>query len=185
MEYLFYDVFKDGKTLFNAPLWLLKEESNFAWDSTQRGETARFFPLATENGDQINGAVVHWKGIQLLKDAQDLRDKVPWVRNGFSSGRVVPIGNFVSVSKLFNRDGEFRGVRPVERLEPFNTDPCVTWYVVVAAKKPSEYDSAYGLQDALHCVCLWKGMVGSTPTPADITAQIANFEPRRYCGRDL
>lgn len=157
MDFLFYDVFKDGKTLVDAPFGMLKEESEFAWDSTQRGETTRFFPLATDNGDQIHGAVVHWKGIPSLEDARNVRDKVPWVKHGFSNARVVPIGNFQSVSKLFNRGGEFRGALPVQRLEPFNTDPCVTWYVVVTAKEGFDYDSAYGLQDALHCVCLWKG----------------------------
>lgn len=77
MDYLFYDIFKDGKTLADAPLWLLKDESDFAWDSTRKGETVRFFPLATSHGNQINGAVAHLKGICSLEDAQIFRDRVP------------------------------------------------------------------------------------------------------------
>lgn len=157
MDYLFYDVFKDGKTIADAPLSLLKKESDFAWDSTQSGETTRFFTLATDQGDQVNGAVVHWKGIRSPEHAHSIRDEVPWIKNGFSDGRVVPIGNFVSVSKLFNQGGKFRGAEPVQRSSAFNTDPCVTWYAVVTAKETSSYDSAYGLEDALHCVRLWKG----------------------------
>jgi hypothetical protein len=157
MDYLFYDVFKDGKTIADAPLSLFKKESDFAWDSTRRGETVRFFPLATDEQDIINGAVVHLRGIPTPEDADKLKEQVPWIKHGFSNGRVVPIGNFVSVSKLFGQNGKYRGTEPVQRSQPFSTDPCVTWYVIVTAKDASSYDSAYGLEDALECVRLWKG----------------------------
>ncbi|PYH80782.1 hypothetical protein BO82DRAFT_384233 [Aspergillus uvarum CBS 121591] len=109
MDYLFYDIFKDGKTPADTPLWLLKDESNFYWASTRTEET--------------------------------IGDQVPSIKNGFSVGRVVPIGNIVSVFRSFNRGGRFRGARPV-----------VTWYVVVTAKKGVYYASAYELQDALQRV---------------------------------
>ncbi|KAL4894158.1 hypothetical protein BDV59DRAFT_207208 [Aspergillus ambiguus] len=157
MDYIFYDVFKGGKTLDDAPLALLREETEFAWDSTYKGETTRFFPLITDDQNKINGAVVHWKGIGNPEQADHLRQEVPWIKHGFSDGRVIPIGNFVSVSKLFDQGGKFRRCEPVQRLRPFSTDPCVTWYAILVAKDASSYDSIYGVRDALHCVRLWKG----------------------------
>ncbi|RAH83063.1 hypothetical protein BO86DRAFT_398431 [Aspergillus japonicus CBS 114.51] len=41
MDYLFYDIFKDGKTLADATRWQLKDESDFAWASFGQRRSTR------------------------------------------------------------------------------------------------------------------------------------------------
>ncbi|GLB09300.1 hypothetical protein AtubIFM57258_005217 [Aspergillus tubingensis] len=157
MDYLFYDIFKEGKTLDDAPLALLRKESESAWASTNSGETTRFFPSITDEENKVNGAVVHWRGIESPERAESIKQEVPWIKHGFSDAKVIPIGNFTSVSKLFHQGGKYLHCEPVQRLQPFNTDPCVTWYVVIVARDASSYDAMFGERDALHCVRPWKG----------------------------
>lgn len=157
MDYLFYDIFKEGKTLDDAPPALLRKESEFAWASTKSGETTRFFPSITDEENKVNGAVVHWRGIESPERAESIKQEVPWSRHGFSDAKVIPIGNFTSVSKLFQQGGKYLDCEPVQRLQPFSTDPCVTWYVIIVARDASSYDTMFGERDALHCVRLWKG----------------------------
>ncbi|GAT26978.1 similar to An01g08750 [Aspergillus luchuensis] len=107
MDYLFYDIFKEGKTLDDAPLALLRKESEFAWASTTSGETTRFFPSITDEENKVNGAVVHWRGIESPERAESIKQEVPWIKHGFSDAKVIPIGNFTSVSKLFHQGGKY------------------------------------------------------------------------------
>ncbi|PYH30877.1 uncharacterized protein BO87DRAFT_389847 [Aspergillus neoniger CBS 115656] len=141
MDYLFYDIFKEGKTLDDAPLALLRKESEFAWASTHSGETTRFFPSITDEENK----------------AESIKQEVPWIKHGFSDAKVVPIGNFTSVSKLFHQEGKYLHCEPVQRLQPFATDPCVTWYAVIVARDASSYEAMFGERDALHCVRRWNG----------------------------
>ncbi|GKZ70820.1 hypothetical protein AnigIFM50267_006491 [Aspergillus niger] len=134
MDYLFYDIFKEGKTLDDAPPALLRKESEFAWASTKSGETTRFFPSMTDEENKVNGAVVHWRGIESPERAESIKQEVPWIRHGFSDAKVIPIGNFTSVSKLFQQGGKYLHCEPVQRLQPFSTDPCVTCFGKVSTK---------------------------------------------------
>ncbi|PWY76772.1 hypothetical protein BO83DRAFT_425687 [Aspergillus eucalypticola CBS 122712] len=116
-----------GRPLKTPPLALLRKESEFAWASTHSGETTRFFPSITDEINKVNGAVVHWRSIESPERAESIKQKVPWIKHGYSDAKVVPIGKFTSVSKLFHQGGKYLHCEPVQRLRPFITDPCVTW----------------------------------------------------------
>jgi hypothetical protein len=44
MKVLFYDVFKDNKSILDAPPELLEKENQFAWAATKNEETDRSSP---------------------------------------------------------------------------------------------------------------------------------------------
>ncbi|KAJ4542998.1 hypothetical protein HRR83_003528 [Exophiala dermatitidis] len=128
MRALWYDVFKQGKTLADAPPDVLAQESNMAWSTNVSGKNTRFFNIITEKDDVIAGAVVHFTDIKSYDDLLELTGSIPWMEADFAVGRPFLYQNFVSVEKLFHQNGKYLGVEPIKRIQPFTTSPTVTWY---------------------------------------------------------
>lgn len=159
MHALWYDVFKDGKTLDNAPRELLLEENKYAWRSTAEAWCSRFFPLLHDEEPQVRGAVVHLDDIKSHQDLLTMCAEIPWIKHGFADGRALLYGNFVSVQKLFNQNRKYAydNVKHISRLQPFTSDPTVTWYAIITAEDVPHYDDKYGIEDAFACFQLLKG----------------------------
>lgn len=158
MRALWYDVFKEGKTLADASSAVLAQESNMAWSTNVSGKNTRFFNVITEEDGEIAGAVVHFTDIRSYDDLRELTSSIPWMKHDFAIGKPFLYENFVSVEKLFHQNGKYLRVQPIKRLQPFTTSPTVTWYVILTAKMLSGYDEQYGVDDALQGFRLLKGM---------------------------
>ncbi|OQV03393.1 hypothetical protein CLAIMM_08442 [Cladophialophora immunda] len=159
MRALWYDVFKEAKSLEDASPSVLAQESNMAWSTNVSGKNTRFFNVIREEDGEIAGAVVHFTDIKSYDDLRELTSSIPWMKHDFAIGQPFLYENFVSVEKLFHQDGKYLGVQPIERLLPFTTSPTVTWYVILTAKVLSGYDEEYGVDDALQGFRLLKGGV--------------------------
>ncbi|PVH69454.1 hypothetical protein DL98DRAFT_598644 [Cadophora sp. DSE1049] len=159
MRALWYDVFNDGKDIADASSWMLAEENDLAWSSNVNENNTRFNTVILDDSEDIVGAVVHLSGIESYPKLLDFISKVPWIQHGFAHGNAFPFGNFVSVQKLFHQDGKYRGLPTIERTQPFNTNPTITWYVVLSAKKVAGYDEKFGLDDALQGFRLLKSNI--------------------------
>lgn len=159
MRALWYDVFKQGKTLADAPPAVLAEESNMAWSTNVSGKNTRFFNIITEGDGEIAGAVVHFTDMESYDDLLDLTSSIPWMKNDFAIGKPFLYENFVSVEKLFHQGGKYLGVEPMKRLQPFTTSPTITWYVILTAKTLEGYDKEFGIDDALQGFRMLKGML--------------------------
>ncbi|CZR50379.1 uncharacterized protein PAC_00251 [Phialocephala subalpina] len=159
MRALWYDVFKEGKSIADAPPSMLEEENELAWSSNVHENNTRFNTVIVDESEDIAGAVVHLSGIESYSKLLDFISKVPWIQHDFAYGKAFPFGNFVSVQKLFHQDGKYRGVPMIDRPRPFNTSPTITWYVILSAKKTDGYDDDYGLDDALQGFRLLKSNI--------------------------
>ncbi|KAK4944542.1 hypothetical protein LTR10_015976 [Elasticomyces elasticus] len=159
MRALWYDVFKDGKSIKDAPQDMLAEENDLAWRSNVETMNTRFFTVIQEDNEEVAGAVVHLTDIKDYDSLVDFMGKVPWIVHDFAAGGVFPFTNFVSVQKLFHQNNKYQGIELIKRLKPFTSSPTITWYVVLSAKKESQsgYDKSYGLDDALQSFRLLKG----------------------------
>lgn len=156
MRALWYDVFKEGRTLADASPAVLAEESDMAWSTNVSGKNTRFFNVITDD-DEIAGAVVHFTDIQSYGDLVALTRSIPWIKHDFAVGRPFLYQNFVSVQRLFNQKQKYLGVEVIKRKQAFNTSPTVTWYVVINAKTPDEYVQEYELDTALQGFRMLKG----------------------------
>ncbi|KIX09561.1 uncharacterized protein Z518_00641 [Rhinocladiella mackenziei CBS 650.93] len=159
MRALWYDVFKEGKSLADAPKEMLAEENALAWKSNVETWNTRFFPVIQEDSEDIAGAVVHLTGVENYESLVKFTANVPWIVHDFAAGGVFPFGNFVSVQKLFHQDNKYRGIDLIKRVKPFVSFPTITWYVVLSAKHTwrEEYEKQFGLDDALQSFRLLKG----------------------------
>ncbi|KAL2408250.1 hypothetical protein ABEF93_000056 [Exophiala dermatitidis] len=157
MRALWYDVFKQGKTLADAPPDVLAQESNMAWSTNVSGKNTRFFNIITEKDDVIAGAVVHFTDIKSYDDLLELTGSIPWMEADFAVGRPFLYQNFVSVEKLFHQNGKYLGVEPIKRIQPFTTSPTVTWYVILTAKTSEGFDEGHGVDNALQAFRMLKG----------------------------
>lgn len=160
MRALYYDVFKAGKDVTQAPPEVLEKENQLAWKSNVHEHNSRFFNITSDedrDGHDIRGAVVHLSGFSSYESLMEFTQNVPWVKYGFADGRTIPFGNFVSLEKLFYQQGKYKTLEQIKRSHPFTSDPTVTWYVIISAKDISSYDTRFGLEDALQCYRLLKG----------------------------
>ncbi|KAL2404115.1 hypothetical protein ABEF95_002198 [Exophiala dermatitidis] len=123
MRALWYDVFKQGKTLADARPDVLAQESNRAWSTNVSGKNTRFFNVITEKDDETAGAVVHFTDIKSYDDLLELTGSIPWMKADFAVGRPFLYKNFVSVEKLFHQNGKYLGVERIRRSQPFTTSP--------------------------------------------------------------
>lgn len=160
MKALFYDVFKNDKSILDAPPELLALETKYAWTATKDEDADRFFPIVFDDNELTRGAVIHLGGYETTEQVAQHVDNVPWLTHGFSDGFFYVYGNFKSVELLFKHNGKYayENLNPMDRVQPFTTDPTVTWYVVVEAKEPSTYDAKHGVGDAVGCFRLLKGL---------------------------
>lgn len=158
-KYLWYDNFKDGRTILNAPPKVLQEENELAWSTNEDDTAIRFDPVIGEHDEMVRGAVVQLMGWKDYEEAVNACAQIPWVVHGFAEGEVIPYGNFTSVKKLFHQNGRYKDMEPVKRAKDFSGNPNVSWVVILLAKDDelASYDEKYGLEDAVLCFRLWKG----------------------------
>jgi hypothetical protein len=159
MKVLFHDVFKNDKSILDAPPDLLLKENHHAWGATKADVADRFFPVVFDENDLVRGAVVHISWFETYEQVVEEVDRTPWLVHGFSDGSFCIYGSFKSVELLFNQDKKYayQNLKPMECVRPFSTDPTVTWYVVVEAKDTTTYASEHGVGDAVGCFRLMKG----------------------------
>lgn len=158
MRALWYDVFKQGKTLADASPAVLAEESDMAWSTNVSGKNTRFFNVITEKDGEIAGAVVHFTDMKSYDDLINLTASIPWMKHDFAVGRAFLYENFVSVEKLFRQHGKYLGIEPMRRLAHFTTSPTITWYVILTAKTSDGYNEEFGVDDALQGFRMLKGV---------------------------
>ena len=127
MRYLYFDVFKDGRSVEEMPLEVLKLENKFAWQSGITDQSPRFSLIIDYTQNTIHGAVVHLSGLDSPAAAEQFTTKILWISHGLADGSILPIENFNSIQKLFNQNGKYKDRSPVVRLKPFNSDPTEVW----------------------------------------------------------